>query len=163
MTSIPTRATPYITNWPLLFEAVEYIATHPDEYDQLTWRTINACDTTRCVAGWVAHLAGYQDIGTVGSMVLAREPDEFDAWVCHIADGTRMEVLDIGDAALNALGVNPPDRYDSPVFTELFNGDASWRRVLEVLAELAQHDGVEIPEAVAAEMARHHIRIPQTH
>lgn len=144
-----------ITNWPLLFRAVHHIITHPDEYDQTLWRAQSTCNSTRCVAGWVAHFAHYQDVPDTTCLVVATHAGEHAAMETYRYEDIRW-VLSTEDAALNALGVNPQQRER---VAALFSGHYSWEDVLEVLAALAEEDRVVLPDIIAQEMDHYGVAV----
>lgn len=165
----------YIDNWPLMEETILYIDTHPEEHDQTDWVRVvdideNHCRTTRCLAGWAAHLAGWRP----------RDGHDESRAVNHPA-----QVLS-GDytprsAALESLGMvrtrdyleeepyglvsrlipwnilYPGSPSEKPVWIEdaLFDGDISWVTILERIARLAAADEYALSEAVRAVLVKH--------
>lgn len=45
-------------NVPLLRQTLDYIKTHPQEWDQEVWRQVRPCGTVACFAGWACALNG---------------------------------------------------------------------------------------------------------
>lgn len=140
----------YIGNWRLLFEAIEYALTHPDEYNQGTWRRVRDCGTTvRCIGGWIAHLAGYADSPDI-DYVIALSMEEHGVY----GDGD----IEVDRAALNALQLNPrvwpPDSFAEAQFCDaLFGPHLSMDTILELVAGLAEHDEAGLTPLIKEEMA----------
>lgn len=152
-----------IGNYDLLFDALEQACAHPDTYDQSTWRRPSPCGTTRCIAGWIAHLDGWVD--------LAGTRDEF-YWSSRVVrDGV---VAHIGDAALVSLRLDPEvfgepeiivdrdrrggrslerwgavegsDQYQAveDLVDELFSGTLPFDVILENVVAYATEDGLDL-------------------
>lgn len=147
----------YIGNWPLLERAIEQIIDHPEHYWQgeyvvhlpgdphdftrsLEFEMADAgkCGTTRCVAGWVAHLAGYTDPPAVrGKQIQVISPDGCIDFVPMAA----MAALRLGGGYASSI-----------VESNLFYGNLSWRQVLNNARYLAHHDGYELSVKILHEM-----------
>lgn len=152
----------FIGNWPLLEKAIEHIIDDPSHYWQGQWRytlpespkgftrsmefdmaDAGKCGTTRCVAGWVAYLAGYTDCADPSDRVYVMPPGSTPA-----DDG-----VPIVRAALTALGVDA----DSDVAARnlrhrLFAGRLPWGEILDNLLYMADHDGYELSDKIRREM-----------
>lgn len=128
-----------INNWPTMWAALTHIITHPEDHDQTTWR--NECGTTRCVAGWIAYMAGYRDV----------DPAHDDgATRLHLVNPPVGEETDVEEAALTVLGVD--HSYLEYVSSMLFNGDLSLTDILVSVRILARSDGVTPPQVVIDKM-----------
>lgn len=126
---------PNLTNYPLAWQAVEYIRTHRDQYCPLDWAF--DCGTVRCFAGWVTHLAGWE-LG---------EPEELYDGTLHYENATKNGVTaDIAQAACAELGMP----YVGSVYWPLFAADTTLFELLDTLVRWANEDGVEVPASVLA-------------
>lgn len=127
-----------IGNWPLILMALEHIIKHPDLHRQCHWRS--DCGTYRCLAGWIALFAGYQDV-----------PGTVDDSVVRLAGLTsNADIIGVEDAALTALELDH-DIYGQvctrtammdDFAQSLFNGDLDIVDILTVVRDLARADGV---------------------
>jgi|SRR5690606_8512304 len=134
----------YIQNWPLMWRVLRHVVDHPDEYDQTRWWSHTPCGTTRCVAGWLAHLAKYSDfpgdswhVVRPGLVVPVGDDEALDALY---DDGA----VSVDEAALDALGVEDWSRRNL-VDISLFSGTLSWNDVLQNVVAFAEADGVTPP------------------
>lgn len=154
-----------IQNWPALIRVLEHIIANPESWSQTTWR----CGTTRCVAGWIAELAGHEWVAYTESRVwsLDAPPELIEASqrsITRSQDWGRY-TLCAEDAALNALGVAPISNLDVSdlgddgqerglVASYLFGGGLTWDAILESVHDLAAHDGYTLPASIRSEMER---------
>jgi hypothetical protein len=126
-----------IGNWPLFLLVLEYVIKHPDEYDQTQWRTDGTrCGTVRCIAGWAAYFAGYQEVhdGDRNDMVVDRLHNLMST------ESAAVEALDFAEA------------YVSEMADHLFEGNLTFDDVLGYVRDLARTDGVTPTPLVVAEM-----------
>jgi hypothetical protein len=127
-----------IGNWPLFMQALEHIIKHPEAHDQKVWTS--DCGSYRCLAGWIAHFAGYR-----------RDPVGLDI---NIVSGPGADHVDIEGAALIALELDPEiygteTNSDEAMWPEmdelserLFGYTRSMTEILTVVRDLARTDGV---------------------
>lgn len=59
-------------NVPLLRQTLDYIKTHPQEWDQEVWRWVTDCGTVACFAGTACRLNGdtFGDLDCVDLVIL---------------------------------------------------------------------------------------------
>ena len=154
----------YIRNWPLLEKAIEHIIDDPEHYWQGEWRytlpespkgftrsmefdmaAAGKCGTTRCVAGWVAHLAGYTDCAYPQDRVYVMPP----------GSTTTDDGVTIVRAALAALGAHE-SVFSFEMVSDtnhlLFDGHLTWREILGNLRVMADNDGYELSDKIRREM-----------
>lgn len=130
-----------IQNWPLLMLAIEFIAAHPEKYDQGNWR----CGSTRCVAGWIAELSGAEwQWPDHGDYVWPRGADREDEDNLISA-----EMCAFAELGLEEYGEDMDD-----ISSMLFNGSLSWRQVLRNVEKLAIGDGVTLTPKIVEEITR---------
>lgn len=89
-------------NLDKLDEALAYIEAHPGEHDQHAWFTRRArgwCGTTRCVAGTVAWLGGWEPVWDGASAEDVRGPGGQVRYVGAVAQ----EILGASDDQVSAL------------------------------------------------------------
>ncbi len=49
-----------MVNWDNAEKVLDAIDAEPKAFDMRAWQGIGVCGTTRCIAGWAAHLAGWK-------------------------------------------------------------------------------------------------------
>lgn len=123
-------------NWPLLLLVLEYVIKHPEEYDQKQWRDHSSCGTVRCIAGWAAFFAGYEEAQGLGRSDTVR--DRTGA------------LLTTEEAAVAALDF--AEAYVTEMADGLFEGNLTFDDVLGYVRDLAHTDGVTPTPLVVAEM-----------
>lgn len=147
---------PWIGNWPLLERAIEHIIDHPEHYWQGEWRYVmtddrdvagpldyrllelGKCGTTRCVAGWIAALDGWED--TPDTLAQVTRPGHDQTWT--------------DQAALMSLGtqrLTPEERGE--IHSLLFSGGATWHSILVSIEDFAERDGHTLSAKIQAHMA----------
>jgi hypothetical protein len=70
----------------LLKLALKQIETHPETWDQESWRVATGCGTKMCLAGWVCELAGGRWISPTSSGLFVESFDD-PATICERWDG----------------------------------------------------------------------------
>lgn len=147
----------HIGNYTLLFSTLKHIEDNFESWYQGAWCKIypdnagTACKTVRCVAGWIAHFAGWIEIRPEGDRTFRDATKD--------GETTRIEI-----AALQALGLNP-ERYPINIVPppcgccegnlddetqgfalRLFGASNDWYTVLREVEWFAEQDEVELPE-----------------
>jgi hypothetical protein len=160
-----------IGNWPLLIQTVEHIIFNPNTYDQTVWsRWSRQRGTSRCLAGWLAHLDGWREI-------VSNDVPGDTTWAFRV---TKQGVfLDIPAAALLALDVDPArygyvlDQVDQfgdwdedracPELVDLasllFGGAYGFADVLDTVSWLAYKDGVTLSPVIVSTMFENGVEI----
>jgi hypothetical protein len=130
----PTRTPEQID---LLRRTLRQIETHPETWNQGTWR----CQSGMCFAGWTATLAGrewaYPDSSPDSSMLLAEEEDP-QAFVMRWDD--EPEVIYVATAAKALLGL------DETEADLLFYGGNTLRTIKAYVANLIAGRDIEADE-----------------
>jgi hypothetical protein len=133
---------PHIENWPLAWNAAEFIGDHPEQHDQSSW--VGHCGTTHCYAGTVAVLAGWINVELYGRSCGER-----------VYDTSRMHNLitgitrDVPKIACDELGIP----FVGAEFWQLFAWDNSLYDLLNTLVQWAADDGVTVPDKILAARA----------
>lgn len=123
-----------------LSAVLEYIRTHPEEWDQNEWATQSACGTAYCAAGTTLHLDGGYDF-----MWRQRYSDEGDARLAAmvVRKGMEDEVgnrIYIDEEAARLLGFN------SDKTVQFFAGYNTLPELYE-MANLWTNGAIAIPDA----------------
>lgn len=130
-----------IRDWPLLNLALEWVILHPEQYDQTQYRIegVGPCGTQRCIAGWIAFFAGWNDVPKTGLYVVNES-------------GVKST---IERAALNALGVESANVTRDRVAVTLFSEELTFADVLDAVHRFALEDEV-IPTPLIIETMYDH-------
>lgn len=144
----------HIRDWPLMWRVLRHVIDYPEGYDQGWWWRITDCGTTRCIAGWAAHFAGYRepnlespvdvDLLTAYFGTTPRNTGEYD----HLVISPYRSVTTVDEAARRALGAG-----ESPDVQAMFGSYVSFGFVLRHTRELARDDGAEEPDWLAQAIA----------
>lgn len=128
---------PAIGNIVPLLQTVEFIVDNPGLHDQEFYTILRECGTAHCVAGWIAHFAGYRQIaGDSDSGAFILPVDICERGVDY--DGQ----IETKWAAFNVLRVPAPDTDD--VYANLFNADLTVPDLLRATARYAEESGVDL-------------------
>lgn len=136
-----------IGNWYLLELVLEHIIKNPADYNQTSW----SCGSQRCIAGWIADMAGYQFISSgtvVPNYVKLTIEDDGD-----ISNDVWDLSAEVETVALKMLEIDPETDTDD-VANMLFLGTLSWPEVLTGVYVLAQADERFLSETIMDEMRR---------
>lgn len=142
-----------IGNWPLVMLVLEHVIKHPAEYSQSTWGKRTGCGTTRCIAGWLAHFAGYRD-----------HTEQFPSDLIFAVEDAKGNEVSIERAALRSMELDPEvygripltrDGEDDDLWEEaealastLFSGSMPFSLILDTFYDLAQRDGVTLTPVI---------------
>lgn len=127
-------------NIELAEQVLEQITTHPETHNQGHYRHVN-CNTTMCIAGWAADLAGGEWITAGNGQATSRLVAEPDDPRSHRFDFAIWERDD--DEPKNVTAVSAHDR---------------GQRVLGLTTKRADQLFEDQPNAAAIEMLRRTIR-----
>lgn len=153
-----------IGNWPVLIAAVEMAIRDPKLYDQAVWARVTECGTVRCIAGWIAHFGGWVDDAPLTSI--------HSVDVYTVSNSAHRNCV-IEHAALLSLDLDPeyygevrPVDFgtwmDGATFSgevemlayRLFGGGRHFWEILETVRDLAEADGVTLPDVIVSEMRK---------
>lgn len=137
-----------IGNWYLLEKVLDWVILHPEKYDQTQW----SCGTTRCIAGWIADMAGYQFISAqsvIPNYVTIKHDDDG-----YMTDDAWDYAEEVETVALNLLRIDHTRIDPDEIASMLFAGPLTWRDVLQGVWVLAQADDRFLPETIINEMRR---------
>lgn len=142
-----------IGNWPLVMLTIEHVIKHPRNHDQRAWRKRSAliCESTRCIAGWLAYFAGWRDTDS--------NPDD-KFWMPFDVERNGI-TLTIEQAALESLELDPEiyddsseSDYATALTEDLFSADLDFDEILATIWQLSQADGVTLTPLIRSEMVR---------
>lgn len=145
-----------IGNWPLVMLALEHIIKHAEQYRQSTWRS--DCGSFRCVAGWIAHFAGWRDVieddDTIHGFFLgvSRTGRETDGVVFEIEEAALMALELDPEIYGTEVGIDARSEYMDDLASALFGGYQSLPAILETVLDLMKADGVTPTPLIEAEM-----------
>jgi len=126
-----------MANLAFLHQTLEYIKTHPNQWNQATWR----CGTGMCFAGWACTLAGghwYDIDGDIAYLDI--EPEDDHSRYEQFTD-LSFPLIHVQDRAQRLLDL------DDDICDALFIGSNTLEDLERIVAEIEEEEKDERPAA----------------
>lgn len=109
-----------MANVEKLEAVLDYIRTHPEEYNQTVWADRGSCGTTLCFAGTAVVLSGYKilwDETTTDAYLCQRGPE--DGHIAEVAaDELELSDVQASNLFLNAVSFDDVERTVKDIINE---------------------------------------------